>query len=57
VTGIVGAAFGALLGGGAGLLVSRHLHRFTGGTCPILCNPRVAVPYFAVLGLLIGSGW
>lgn len=44
---------GAALGAGAGWLISKNISRFTGGVCPILCNPKVAIPYFAVMGLLI----
>jgi ABC-type proline/glycine betaine transport system permease subunit len=51
---ILVSVLGAIVGGGLGWLVSRNLSRFT-GTCPIMCNPKVAVPYFALLGLLIAS--
>jgi hypothetical protein len=50
LTAILSAAAGAV----GGFFLSRNISRFTGGTCPILCNPRVAVPYFAFLGLMIG---
>ena len=50
LAGILSAAAGAV----GGFFLSRNISRFTGGTCPILCNPRVAVPYFAFLGLMIG---
>ena len=49
---LITAIAGAALGAGAGFLISRNLSRFTGG-CPIMCNPRVAVPYFAFIGLLL----
>ncbi|MBN1449163.1 MAG: hypothetical protein JXA28_14645 [Bacteroidetes bacterium] len=45
-------AAGAALGAGAGYLISTNLSRFMGG-CPIMCNPRVAVPYFAFIGVLL----
>lgn len=50
---IIAAVAGAILGGGAGYLISKNLSRVTGG-CPIMCNPRIAVPYFAFIGLLLG---
>lgn len=50
---ILAAAAGAILGAGAGYLISKNLSRVTGG-CPIMCNPRIAVPYFAFIGLLLG---
>jgi hypothetical protein len=50
---VIAAIAGAFLGGGAGYLISKNLSRFTGG-CPIMCNPKVAVPYFAFIGLLMG---
>ena len=50
---ILAAAAGAILGGAAGYLISKNLSRVTGG-CPIMCNPRIAVPYFAFIGLLLG---
>lgn len=53
---ILGALAGALVGGSAGWFVSHHLHRFTGGTCPILCNPKIAIPYFAFFGASILAG-
>lgn len=49
---ILTALGGAILGGGIGYLISRNLSRFTGG-CPIMCNPKVAVPYFAFMGILL----
>ena len=52
---IQAAILGALVGGGAGYLISRNLSRFTGGVCPILCNPKVSVPYFAFLGLILAQ--
>ena len=50
---ILSAVIGAFIGGGAGYLISKNLSRVTVG-CPIMCNPRVAVPYFAFIGLLLG---
>ncbi|MBL0177415.1 MAG: YtxH domain-containing protein [Ignavibacteria bacterium] len=51
---ILVGALAAVVGGAAGWFISRNISRFTGGVCPILCNPRVAVPYFAFMGLMIG---
>lgn len=51
---MIGAVLGALLGGGAGYLISKNASKFTGGVCPIMCNPKVAIPYFAFLGLMLG---
>jgi len=51
---ILVAVLAAAGGGAAGWFISRNISRFTGGVCPILCNPRVAVPYFAFMGLMIG---
>lgn len=45
---------GAVAGAAVGLLISRNMSRIT-GTCPIMCNPKIAVPYFALLGLLVAS--
>jgi len=44
----------AIVGGSFGYLISKNLGRFTGGSCPILCNPKISIPYFAFLGLLLG---
>jgi len=44
----------AIVGAGFGYLISKHIGRFTGGSCPILCNPKISIPYFAFLGLLLG---
>ena len=52
---ILGSIIGALAGGGIGLLISKNVSRFTGGVCPVLCNPRVAVPYFAIIGLILAQ--
>ena len=43
---------GAAVGAAVGYLVSRKLSLFTGGVCPLMCNPKLSVPYFAVLGLV-----
>jgi hypothetical protein len=51
---IVAAVVGAVAGGGIGWLVSKNLSRVT-GTCPIMCNTKIAVPYFAFLGMLVAS--
>jgi ABC-type proline/glycine betaine transport system permease subunit len=49
---ILAAIAGILIGGGAGYVISKNLSRFAGG-CPIMCNPKVAVPYFAFMGMLL----
>jgi hypothetical protein len=51
---ILASVIGAVAGGGIGWFVSRNLSRVT-GTCPIMCNPKIAVPYFAVLGTLVAA--
>ncbi|MBE0643971.1 MAG: hypothetical protein IH600_07815 [Bacteroidetes bacterium] len=51
---IVVSVIGAVVGGGLGWLISKNLSRFT-GTCPIMCNSKIAVPYFAFLGMLIAA--
>jgi hypothetical protein len=51
---ILAAIVGAVAGGGVGWFVSKNLSRIT-GTCPIMCNPKIAVPYFAVLGMLVAA--
>lgn len=51
---ILASVIGAVAGGGIGWFVSRNLSRVT-GTCPIMCNPKIAVPYFAVLGILVSA--
>jgi hypothetical protein len=48
------AVLGAAAGAGIGWLVSRNLSRVT-GTCPLMCRPKIAVPYFALLGALLAS--
>ena len=48
------AVAGAFVGGGLGFVISKNISRFTGGVCPILCNPKIAIPYFAFLGLILG---
>ena len=42
--------------GGVGFLGLSHLMASAGGTCMILCNPWVAVPYGALLGVLAAAG-
>ncbi|MBR9978146.1 MAG: hypothetical protein KFH87_08665 [Bacteroidetes bacterium] len=51
---ILASIIGAVAGGALGLVISRNMSRIT-GTCPIMCNPKVAVPYFALLGLLVAG--
>jgi hypothetical protein len=46
-----GAVVGAMLFFVASQVMSR-----AGGTCVILCNPLVAVPYGALLGVLASGG-
>jgi len=50
---ILAAIGGALAGGAAGWFISKHASKFTGGACPIMCNPRISIPYFALMGLII----
>lgn len=52
---ILAAIVGAVVGGGVGFLISKNISKLTGGVCPILCNPKVAVPYFAFLGFIIAQ--
>jgi len=52
---ILAGIAGAVLGGGLGYIISRNMSKFTGGFCPILCNPKIAVPYFAFLGLILAG--
>jgi hypothetical protein len=52
---ILAGIVGAIAGGGIGYLVSRHMSKFTGGVCPIFCNPKISVPYFAFLGMIIAG--
>ncbi len=52
---ILAGAAGALIGGAVGFVVSRFSSRFNGAACPLMCNPRIAVPYFAVMGMILAS--
>ena len=52
---ILAAVAGAILGAGTGWLVSRNVSRFTGGACPLMCNPRIAIPYFAFFGAIVAT--
>lgn len=52
---ILVSIIGALAGGGIGFLISKHVSKITGGVCPILCNPKIAVPYFAIIGLILAQ--
>ena len=47
---------GAVVGGGIGYFIGSQFSKFGGG-CPILCNPKISTIYFAVIGLLFGSGY
>lgn len=43
---------GALMG----LLVSRLVTKaMPGGSCPILCNPKISAGYFALMGMLMAG--
>ncbi len=46
---------GAVAGAVAGFFISRKISAVFGGGCPILCNPKISVPYFAFLGFLLVS--
>ncbi len=50
---MIEAVSGALLGSGVGWMISRYMGRVSGGVCPILCNPKVSIPYFAFIGLVV----
>jgi hypothetical protein len=52
---ILAGIAGAVIGGGLGYVISRNMSKFTGGVCPIFCNPKIAVPYFAFLGMIVVS--
>ena len=47
---------GTLIGGLIGYLVGTQFSKLGAG-CPILCNPKISTIYFALLGLLFGSGY
>ena len=47
---------GALIGAGIGYFIGYQFSKLGGG-CPILCNPKISTIYFAVIGLLFGSGY
>jgi hypothetical protein len=49
LAGIIGAVAGAT----GGWLISRNISRYTGGVCPLLCNHRISIPYFAFIGIVI----
>lgn len=45
-----------LVGAGVGLLVSRLVTKaMPGGSCPILCNPKISAGYFALMGMLMAG--
>ncbi len=48
--------FGVLAGGLTGYTVSSYLNRRNVYACIFLCNKRVSVVYFALLGALLASG-
>jgi len=50
---VLAAFIGALAGALGGWFISRNISRFTGGVCPLLCNPKVSIPYFAFIGIII----
>ncbi len=45
-------SIGVILGGGAGFVAS-SIAASSGSQCIFLCNQAVAIPYFAVMGLLL----
>ena len=47
---------GAIIGAGIGYLIGTQFSKL-GGSCPILCNPKISTIYFAIIGLLFGSGY
>ena len=47
---------GMLVGGGIGYLIGSQFSKLGAG-CPILCNPKISTIYFAIMGLLFGSGY
>ena len=52
---ILESAIGALIGAAAGWFISKNVSKVTGGVCPILCNPKISIPYFAFLGIIIAQ--
>lgn len=48
-------AAGALVGAVLFFITSQVMGR-AGGTCMILCNPLVAIPYGAILGIFASGG-
>jgi hypothetical protein len=52
---ILAAIAGALIGGISGFVISKFSSKLTGGVCPIMCNPRISIPYFAFLGSILAS--
>lgn len=50
---VLAGILGAVAGAAGGYFLSKNLHRFTGGACPLLCNPRIAIPYFAFIGVVV----
>ncbi len=47
----IGAAAGAL----SGYLISRYMQSRSLTSCTILCNPRISIIYFGLLGALVAS--
>lgn len=52
---ILVSVIGALAGAAAGWFISKNVSKVTGGVCPILCNPKISIPYFAFLGIIIAQ--
>ena len=53
---MIESIIGAVVGAGLGYLIGKNFSRLGGG-CPILCNPKISTIYFAVMGLILASGW
>jgi len=47
---------GVLIGGLTGFAISSYLNRRNIYACVFLCNKRVSVVYFGLLGALLASG-
>lgn len=50
------SVLGILIGGLIGYLIGTQFSKLGAG-CPILCNPKISTIYFAIIGLLFGSGY
>lgn len=47
--------FGAVAGALFGYLTGRYMSGFGFG-CPLICNPKISVIYFAIIGLIMAAG-